>query len=190
MRVGHAMTDLRAVKRITIADASMIAIANHLRASAESGIWHGEGITAYFERCRIMHVSPRDPGRGTLLIFTREDGYHTSGWWKNPDYERCYHLSLSGWDAGSDPMVSRSFDPGEAETWVRLMFGPDARYAWRESAISDDGRAKGVEHWRVFCDPRWRAIKPRGEVYGKEFTERGWLSFSDVSERKARAWND
>lgn len=30
-----------------------------------------------------------------IVIMTRDIGYHTSGWWKNPDYERCFHVSIS-----------------------------------------------------------------------------------------------
>ncbi|MCK5236435.1 MAG: hypothetical protein KAR06_05545, partial [Deltaproteobacteria bacterium] len=32
---------------------------------------------------------------GVMLIFTRDEGMHDAGWWKNPDYARCYHLSIS-----------------------------------------------------------------------------------------------
>jgi hypothetical protein len=37
-----------------------------------------------------------------------------------------------------------------------------------------------VRHWRVFCDIIWQAIMPRGEVYSRELTERGWQSWSDL----------
>lgn len=33
---------------------------------------------------------------------------------------------------------------------------------------------------QVFCDPAWQPLKPRGEVYTREFTEVGWKSFSEL----------
>jgi hypothetical protein len=66
--------------------------------------------------------------------------------------------------------------------WVRAFFGDDARYTWLESAKSDAGKRRGVEHFRLFCDATWKPILPRGEVYSTEFTELGWRSASQVLE--------
>jgi hypothetical protein len=38
----------------------------------------------------------------------------------------------------------------------------------------------------VFCDERWQPILPRGEVYSREFTEKGWKSFSEMNGGKPR----
>lgn len=112
------------------------------------------------------------------IIFTRDIGHHSSGWWKNPDYERCWHLSLSlssFLDGERLAHDRKTFDP-----IVRAFFGDDARLAWIEGPYSPDGKRADVWHYRVFCDPAWQALLPRGEVYGKEFTEAGWRSFSEI----------
>ena len=57
---------------------------------AKSGTFDGSAHTDYLESCRWF-VERYD----CIIILTRDVGYHTSGWWKNPDYERCYHLSIS-----------------------------------------------------------------------------------------------
>lgn len=56
-----------------------------------------------------------------IVIFTRDVGYHTSGWWKNPDYERCYHLSIS-FPGG----MKRS----RLEYVIKQLFGDDRRWLW------------------------------------------------------------
>lgn len=106
-----------------------------------------------------------------IVIFTRDVGYHTSGWWKNPDYERCYHLSVS-FPGG----MKRS----HLEYILKQLFGDDRRWLWCEGPYSEVGRQCGVFHYRLFCDPAWQPLKPRGEVYTREFTEAGWKSFSEL----------
>ena len=59
------------------------------------GTFDGRYADAYFQNCRMVH-----PFRGITIAFTRDVGYHSSGWWKNPDFERCYHLSI--WKSFSD----------------------------------------------------------------------------------------
>lgn len=47
----------------------------------------------YLARCRRVLWD-----RGVSVLFTRDTGHHSTGWWKNPDYERCWHLSLGFFD--------------------------------------------------------------------------------------------
>jgi hypothetical protein len=125
--------------------------------------------------------SPTD--RAAFIIFTRDIGHHTSGWWKNPDYERCWHLSLSQ----RDPQTWRAA-PHEAAFFQRLaeaFYAGDARKTWCEGPYSPEGKAMGVWHYRLFCNEGWEPIVPRGEVYDKELTEVGWRSFSEVHGLKA-----
>lgn len=157
-----------------------------LTRQAEHGVFYGiETFSAmqYLSNC-TMDV---DWGKGltTRLMFTRDSGHHTSGWFKNPDFERCYHLSISCWfwpAAGitaHGAMEVRDPEPGEVETFVDLIFGPWKRYIWEESPKSAEGKAARVHHYRVFCDPAWQPLMPRGEVYSREFTEKGWKSWSE-----------
>jgi len=151
---------------------------------------------AYLRRCTHFHWQT-----GTLVMFTHDAGHHSSGWMKNPDFERCRHLSLSFREPfpERDPaslanvhtlgtlmrnadrvMLTVPFDATLAAEWVKLIHRDDRRWAWQEGPFSAEGKELGVRHYRVFCDPAWQAIKPRGEVYSKELTEKGWKSWSEV----------
>jgi len=144
------------------------------RKMAARGFFDGTGASqVYLLRCRSYH-----PLTGTGITFTRDTGHHSSGWWKNPDYERCYHLSLSFWDPLT--RASRPHDTKLAKEWVELFFGDDRRKLWCEPPWSDDGKKYDVWHFRLFCDPSWSPIVPRDEVYTKTWTEAGWKSWSDV----------
>lgn len=116
--------------------------------------------------------------RAAMIIFTRDVGHHTAGWWKNPDYERCWHLSLSQRDpaTGASVPTEKPFFQELAEAF----FGEDARKIWVEGPYSPEGKSRDVWHYRLFCNEAWEPILPRGEVYSKQFTEIGWRSFSEV----------
>lgn len=118
----------------------------------------------------------------TRIIFTRDTGHHSSGWMKNPDYERCFHLSLSEYPAD---VITRGHllefhEPRTQALWLRAFFGEHARLTWCETAKSPEGIKRGVLHWRLFADAHWKPILPRGEVYSTEFTEKGWKSASEL----------
>lgn len=156
------------------------AVAEAMRRLAFAGVHDGHVSLAndiYVARCRVVDDVTR-----AVLIFTRDTGHHTSGWMKNPDYERCLHLSISrAPDVLVLPGLQRAdLDKATIAAWVRAFFREDARFAWLESPKSKQGKRHGVMHWRVFCDPWWQPIKPRGEVYSLDFTEKGWRSASEV----------
>jgi hypothetical protein len=161
-------------------------IALQLKLAAESGMYSGLIRTPadeiYFERCKAYY-----PRTGALMIFTRDTGHHTSGWWKNPDYERCYHLSLSFRDP--ETFEPRPFDSKEGKRWAKLFFGDSIRRLWIEPPYSEHGIRLDTHHYRLFCDPGWQPIKPRGEVYSKEFTEIGWKSFSEIHGDRAKQFS-
>ena len=106
-----------------------------------------------------------------IAILTRDTGYHTSGWWKKPDYERCYHLSVSFPGGMKRKML---------EYILRNLFHDSRRWLWCEGPFSEAGKQCGVFHYRLFCNPEWQPLKPRGEVYNRDFTEAGWKSFSEL----------
>ena len=165
----------------------MESVAAKMKAHAETGYFDGAPHNMYLPY--FYHARRVDIQTGTVLIYTRDVGYHTSGFFKNPDYERCYHLSLSFIDPKEKKC--RPFDPSLAEAWVRCFFGEWVRYIWEESGNKDKVDDPEVQHYRVFCDPGWQPIIPRKEVYTLEFTEAGWLSWSDAryaeaQERKRR----
>lgn len=155
----------------------------HLRAAAATGTFHGRENAAweiYRDRC---HYECRVTG--ARLLFTRDEGMHSCGWFKNPDYERCYHLSTSPLPSvllGPDgrPFPTPELTPAVLGAWVRAFFGADVDKVWSESPKSRAGKEVGVWHWRLFCDAHWRPILPRKEVYSKDFTELDWRSASEV----------
>lgn len=115
---------------------------------------------------------------GVIVLFTRDAGHHTCGWWKNPEYERCYHLSLSFFEPGSGIRLPRN--KPQTRTWIEAFFGVNKRWLWCEPPFSPEGQAADVWHYRLFADQAWQPILPRGEVYARALTERGWKSWSDV----------
>lgn len=139
---------------------------DRIRKTANHGFFDGHSITEYFENCRWW-LERFD----CLLIFTRDIGYHSCGWWKNPDYERCYHLSIS-FPGGRNRK--------KEEYILRKLFGSNCRLLWCEPPYSTDGKKAGVYHYRLFCNEAWEPIMPRGEVYNTQFTEIGWKSFSEL----------
>lgn len=158
----------------------MASVASDRLRIARYGVWDGRGPDAYFRRCTAYHATT-----GTKLLLTRDEGYHTSGWWKNPDMERCLHLSLSFLDPDTRQIAPR--DMKLTREWVGLIFGNDATKLWCETPYSAEGKARETWHYRLFCDPAWGPIVPRREVYSREFTEKGWLSYSDLQAAMAEA---
>ena len=122
------------------------------------------------------------PHLGMLFLFSRDEGMHTSGWWKNPDYERCLHLSLSFYETDDfgNPGNPRGKNSRLTEKYLHGFFPHNYRWLWCEPPVTNHGKRNGVWHYRLFCDAGWQPIKPRGEVYTREFTEAGWRSYSDV----------
>lgn len=138
-----------------------------MTAAAIKDVWDGRRRTDYFESCRWHLV--RYP---CVILYTRDVGYHSGGWWKNPMYERCYHLSIS-FPGGKDKSVLNKI--------IDLLFASNKKLLWTEPPYSDEGKKLGVWHYRLFCDEFWRPIMPKGEVYSTQFTERGWKSFSELN---------
>lgn len=141
-----------------------------MKSAALKGVWDGRSVTEYFNSCRwFFECYP------CTIIFTRDIGYHSGGWWKNPLYERCFHLSIAfpgGKDKhGLDKIIS-------------YLFGLDRKWIWIEPPYSDHGKKNDVWHYRLFCDEQWKPIMPKGEVYSTQFTERGWKSFSELNSKK------
>lgn len=140
--------------------------------NSKLGVWEGTNHDTYFLSCKFWIEKYK-----ALIIFSRDTGHHTCGWWKNPDYERCYHLSLSFVDGFGN---EKPHNTKTANKVVKLLFGSNSKLVWCEPPYSKLGIKKEVWHYRLFCDVSWRAIKPRGEVYSKQFTEVGWKSFSEI----------
>lgn len=158
-------------------------VVNKLRMTSLCGVFAGiadSSAQLYIGDCTAFHSAS-----GTVMIYTRDSGHHTSGWLKNPDYERCLHLSLS-FREPFQILKQASFDEKLAVEWLDLFFADAKRFAWVESAKSPAGQKWEVRHYRVFCDAAWQPMHPRGEVYSREFTEAGWKSFGELHPEDGR----
>jgi hypothetical protein len=124
--------------RITVPEpsAAQLALVNQMRFKARQGWYIGT------EETLVRHGAMRDifsatnPHElGTRLILTRDRMHHSVGWWRNADYECCWHLSISCRDlakAGEQP-AAPDFEPVSHEEevfWGRLFFGEHARWVW------------------------------------------------------------
>lgn len=123
----------------------------------------------------LYAVTPEISAR---VMYSRDIGHHTGGWWKNPDYERCFHLSMSFCVNPTDEPVPFLREP--ANRIAVAFWGDAARWAWVEKPYSPEGRRADVWHYRLFCDPSWAPILPSGEVYTRSNTPADWRSFSEV----------
>lgn len=159
---------------------SIARLARTMRQHAETGLFTGQNeLSLYFRLANRIH-----PETGTSLLFTRDKGMHDCGWFKNPDYNQCYHLSISFWDFSVLPDGTPiPYDFQIARTWIKAFYGAWSRYIWEESPFSTNLRSE-VRHYRVMTDPTWQPIIPRGEVYSRDFTEKGWKSWSDQQYEK------
>lgn len=136
----------------------------------------------YMDSCRQIHWES-----GTNVIFTRDVGHHLNGWWKNPDFEQCFHLSLSFFDPKTEQPAP--FDKKRGWEVAKLFFGDDCRWVWVEPPFTKEGKRLEVYHYRLFTDPGWQAIKPQGEVYNTMKTPVGWKSFSEIHSKQAENYD-
>lgn len=149
---------------------------------AKRGIYDGRADKQNMRLLRqCSHLYSINPEVSARLIYSRDAGHHSSGWWKNPDYERCLHLSISFCVNPTDAPLT--FDKRQAQTIAESFFGGDTRKCWIEPPYSPEGKHADVHHYRLFCDQSWTPMLPRGEVYHREFTEIGWRSFSEIHGR-------
>lgn len=154
-------------------------IAAYLKRQAMFDLYDGipdQRSRSYLYKCTAAHL----PG-WTCAILTRDIGHHSSGWWKNPDYERCWHLSLSFRDPANGALRTR--DKELTQQWIEAVFGETKNLIWAEPPTYPEGKKNDTWHYRVFWSEGWKApLLPRGEVYTREFTPANWLSYSDLRE--------
>jgi hypothetical protein len=113
--------------------------------------------------------------------------HHSVGWWRNAEYEFCWHLSMAAkavppgcdqatWAAAPFEHVPR----GEARYWAHAVFGEHVDKLWFEPGGTDprltreEVRAHATMwHLRLFLEPQLLDVRgephvpfiPRGEVY-------------------------
>lgn len=109
----------------------------------------------------------REPGLTVSLIASHDQGTHASGWWRNSDYDRCWHLSICAIHGG----MYADLPDVDLRAWSRGVFGKHLTLAWIEPPASklDLYRTAAASayttHVRVFLDRQGHPIQPEGEVY-------------------------
>jgi hypothetical protein len=140
-----------------------------MRVTARRWPWNGRGavgeqqhlVTASLDRAAAQ------AGVRKSVLFTFDLGAHASGWWRNSDYERCWHLSLCALTR-SGPVEMPAVD---RRAWPRFVFGQQLPKAWIEPPAGqfDPHRnapaSRFTTHVRLFVDQEDRPILPEGEVY-------------------------
>jgi len=110
------------------------------------------------------------------LLFSRDRMHHSVGWWRNAEYEYCWHLSMSAWDATTGPPAHGKPEdiPPEVERyWTHAFFPADFNKVWHEPGGTDPRltprekmRHRHFVHQRIFLDPEtFQPFVPQGEVY-------------------------
>lgn len=109
------------------------------------------------------------------VVFTYDVGHHGSGWWRNSQYDRCWHLSL----VAINLMRAKIAPEGAFETptseeqaaLAHLFFHTHTDKLWCEppagyfDAYRTTPQARHTYHLRLFTDREFQPIQPEGEVY-------------------------
>jgi hypothetical protein len=154
----------------TAARASAAKRLSALRSQARRRPWNGHGIPARPERMSAL----TEPGRPTSVMLSFDQGTHASGWWRNSEYDSCFHLSIT--HLADDGRSLECPTDAEVRAWARAAFPQHYAWTWTEPplelghAVQSTERC-GVErlphvaHVRLFTDRAGIPIFPRGEVY-------------------------
>lgn len=141
-----------------------------MRRTAARNPWRGREDIPQTQR--LVAPSYVDPDVGISLLVTLDQGYHASGWWRNSEYDQCWHASLVCMDATTNPPSFTDPIVNVTRAWTQVLFGAQMRHAWIEPPASPldvyrNARASQyTTHVRIFIDRKTRLpITPKGEVY-------------------------
>jgi hypothetical protein len=164
--------------------AEHIAIVNLLFARTKKGWYTGDTRSLMLYGGRWAGPSRSNPRELAIsLLLSRDRMHHSVGWWRNAEYEYCWHLSLSCCTmadfkrvelaGGSLVPVSIEMPDEEKRYWSHLIFGEHVNKAWHEPGGTDPRLTREEKlqrrymfHLRVFLNPlTFRPFIPQGEVY-------------------------
>lgn len=109
-----------------------------------------------------------EPGLVVSVIASHDQGTHASGWWRNSDYDRCWHLSMCA-QHHADGLVD--LPAADLRAWAEGVYGRHLAIAWTEPPASkidvhrNAPASPYTTHVRVFLDREGNPIQPEGEVY-------------------------
>jgi hypothetical protein len=139
---------------------------------AKQDPWKGNGLIR--PKHRMVVDSLTEPGLLLSVMITFDKGTHASGWWKNSQYDACWHLSMVGLEPERRLVTKTEFrevPDAERRAWATVVFGDHVTKAWNEPPASKLDMYRNAPasaytwHSRVFVDREGHAIIPEGEVY-------------------------
>jgi hypothetical protein len=154
--------------------AEHLSIVRQMRAKARKGWYIGDRPSLERYAARRFARSATTNELVVQLLLSRDRMHHSVGWWRNADYECCWHLSLSAIPVeGSWDDDKADLPKTEVDHWAQLVFGEWTRWLWHEPGGTDPHlspeerwRNRAIQHLRLFIDyATLEPIWPQGEVY-------------------------
>lgn len=131
---------------------------------------------------------------GTLLMISRETWKPlTIGNLVVARETHWLHLSMSFQETESESKdygKMRQVLPADhalTEKWIDLLFGAQKAKVLAEPPISSNGIKFDVWHYRLFCNELFLPADRHDEIWGREFTQGGWLEYPAVESERRRA---
>lgn len=167
---------MKAVPEITEQDRLMV---RAMSRKAERG-WYIGTEESLLQFAQVRDVPCRtNPELTTRLMLSKDRMHHSVGWWRNAEYEYCWHLSMSAWSkliVGQAPGDTGSPEdvPAEEERyWAHAFFPQSFGKLWHEPGGTDPRYSAEEKRWfahvvhlRLFLDPEtFEPFIPTGEVY-------------------------
>lgn len=160
-------------------------VGRQLRRKALSGWYLGDEVTLGMYSGRHVGVARTTPELVVSLLLSRDRMHHSVGWWRNAEYEYCWHMSICCWDTKrynreyAKPPEQRKepaheeIPDAELRYWAFIIFGELVKYLWHEPGGTDPRLSreealdrKNMVHLRMFMNPlTMRPFIPTGEVY-------------------------
>lgn len=156
-------------------------VARQMRAKARRGWYIGDEASLEKYGARRVLRAHSTPELALSLTLSRDRMHHSVGWWRNAEYEFCWHLSMGvkdarallGGQAGWDSYGFEEIPREEVRYWSRLIFGEHVDKLWTEPGGTDPRllRQEQIDHakfihQRLFLDPETKEpFIPKGEVY-------------------------
>lgn len=155
-------------------------LCRRMAVKAFKGWYIGTEETLLRNRAFAQVPAVTEPELAIRLQLTKDRMHHSVGWWRNAEYEYCWHLSISAWEDGTERPAS--IPKAEERYWTFAFFPQTYDKVWHEPGGTDPRltdkeklERRHIVHQRVFLDPEtFEPFIPTGEVY--DITR--WLSIT------------
>ena len=153
-------------------------MASSMLEAANRGWYTGDpaSLTRFGQRRDL--IARTEPELGIRLLLSKDRMHHSVGWWRNAEYEYCWHLSISAWERGEllqgwAPSGPEDIPAEEERYWTFAFFPTHFDKLWHEPGGTDPRltpaekmRHRHFAHLRLFLDPEtFEPVIPEGEVY-------------------------